>query len=392
MIRLAPLDVVRVASRGLRGHPLRFLLSAVGIAIGVAAMVAVTGITQASRADLSERLERLGTNLLTVVPGVDAAGNPTRLPATAVPMVGRIAPVTAAAGTGQLDDVHAYRSPYVPSGQTSSVVVAAVDPELAQVVRAEVARGRWFTAANEDFPTAVLGSAAARRLGVERPGVRLWVGEEWVVVVGILEPIDLAVELDPVVMVPVPAARRYLGYDGTTTSLYVRADESQISAVSGVIPASASPEHPEHVSVLRPSDALAAKLAADSTLNRLLLGLAGLGLLVGGIGVSNTMIIASIERRPEIGLRRALGATRLVIGIQFLAESMLLATTGGAAGVGLGFAVTAFYARAQGTSPPVPLLLGVAVVALTAVVGGMAGVYPALRASRESPVAALASL
>lgn len=384
-------DVLRLGSRGLRGHPLRFLLSAAGIAIGVAAMVAVAGITQTSRADLSERLAALGTNLLTVTPTDDLGGQPTRLPSTAAAMVGNIAPVTATSAVAELT-VHAYRSPYVPAGQTSSVVVAAVDPGLLTTVHAVIAEGHWFTAAEQRYPTVVLGAAAARRLGVDEPGVRLWLGQNWAVVVGILDPVDLAAELDPVVMVPDDAARTYLHHDGTTTSLYVRVAESRIAATTDVIPATASPQHPEYVRVLRPSDALEAKLAADTALNRLLLAMAAIGLLVGGIGVSNTMIIASIERRSEIGLRRALGATRPHIAVQFLAESVLMAASGGAAGVALGYAVIAYYARSQAITPSLPVGYGVGVVVLTAAVGSIAGLYPAQRASRESPVAALAAL
>lgn len=387
-----PADVVRLASRGLRGHPMRFLLSAAGIAIGVAAMVAVTGITQTSRSHLDEQLEQLGTNLLTVVPSDDLSGQPTRLPATAVTMVGNIKPVTEISGVGELEGVGAYRSPYVPSGQTSSVVVAAVDPSLLTTLRAGVAQGHWFTLANQRYPTVVLGSAAAQRLSIAAPGTRLWLGSNWAVVIGILEPVELASELDPLVMLPATAAHDYFAHDGTTTGLYVRSIESQVLAVSEVISETASPQQPGQVAVARPSDALAAKLAADEALNRLLIGLAAIGLLVGGIGVSNTMIIASIERRSEIGMRRALGATRLDIATQFLAESMLMAVSGGILGVSIGYVVTAYYARAQGVGPALPLWVGALAVGVTAVVGSIAGLYPAARASRQSPVAALAAL
>lgn len=371
---------------------MRFLLSAAGIAIGVAAMVAVTGITQTSRAHLQEQLSHLGTNLLTVLPSDDLNGQPTRLPATAVAMVGNINPVTEISGVGELEGVSAYRSPYVPSGQTNSVVVAAVDPSLLHILRARVGSGHWFTAANERYPTVVLGSAAAYRLDVDAPGTRLWLGDQWAVVIGILEPVELASEIDPMVMLPTTAARDYFEYDGTTTGLYVRSSESQVLAVSEVAPETAAPRQPGQVSVSRPSDALAAKVAADEALNRLLIALAAIGLLVGGIGVSNTMIIASIERRSEIGMRRALGATRLDVATQFLAESMLMAISGGVLGVVTGYIVTGYYARAQGTGPALPLWVGLVAILVTAVVGSVAGLYPAVRASRQSPVAALAAL
>lgn len=398
MPRLGLADHGRLASRGLRGHPLRFALSALGIAVGVAAMVAVAGVTQSSRAELDDLLSRLGTNLLRVEPTPDLQGAPTRLPATAELMLRNIGPVAGASSVGDFDDVGIYRTPYVPSGKTNSVVVAAVAPSLLGTLRGEVAEGHWFTRANTAFPTVVLGSAAAARLGVEAPGTRLWVDGpgnprpgQWWVVVGILGPLDLAPELDGAALLPGPAARTYLGYDGTGTGVYVRADERQIVPVTEVAAATASPEHPDQVGVDRPSDALTAQLTADETLNRLLIGLAAIGLLVGGIGVSNTMIIAVIERRSEIGLRRALGATRGNIAVQFLAESMLMSAVGGLAGTLLGYVVTAGYARAQGWTVSLPLWVGAVAVVVTALVGTLAGGYPALKASRESPTTALAT-
>lgn len=392
MTPLSIVDLARLSTRGLRGHPLRFLLSAAGIAVGVLAMVAVSGITQTSRSHLSEQLDALGTNLLMVSPAEDRNGQRTRLPTSAGTMLRNIAPVTDASGVGELEDVGAYRSPYVPAGRTSSVVVAAVDSSLLATLRGELARGNWFSAANERYPTVVLGAAAAKRLGVVEPGRRLWIGGHWAVVVGVLKPLDLASELDPVVMLPMRAAQDFYDFDGTTTSMYVRAAETQVRSVSEVVAGTAWPQRPELVSVSRPSDALEAKLAADDALNRLLVGMAAIGLLVGGIGVSNTMIIASIERRSEIGLRRALGATRLDIAVQFLAESMLMAVSGGAVGVLLGYVVTAFYARAQGLALTLPVWVGLLALGITAVVGSLAGLYPALRASREDPVTALATL
>lgn len=391
MSRLRPTDVLRLALRGLRGQPLRFALSVLGIAVGVTAMVAVGGITQSSRLEIDRQLADLGTNLLTVTPTKDLQGQPTRLPTTAATMLNNIAPVTAASTVGVLEDTNAYRTPYVPSGRTSSVVVAAVTPSLRATLRGSLAHGSWFTAAGSKFPTVVLGSAAAQRLDVEQPGVRLWIGHQWAVVVGILHPLPLAPDLDASVMLPTPAAITYFHYDGTSTAIYLRTPEAQVLAVSAVTAATANPQHPELVAVSRPSDALSAKQAADDVLNRLLLGMAGIGLLVGGIGVSNTMVVAGLERRSEIGLRRALGATQGHIAIQFLAESVLMSVCGGFFGALLGYIVTAYYAHAHNWGLALPLWVGTLAIALTALVGAAAGLYPALKASRSAPVTALAT-
>lgn len=392
MSRLLPSDVIRLATRGLQGQPLRFALSVLGISVGVAAMVAVGGITQSSRVELDRQIAALGTNLLTVVPTNDFQGQPTRLPTTAPTMLGNIAPVTEVSAVGVMPDVYAYRTPHVPSGRTSSVIVAAVDPSLLATLHGTLADGNWFTKSTARFPTAVLGSAAAARLGISAAGPRLWVDNQWVVIVGVLRPLPLAPDLDASVMLPSPAASDFFGHDGTSTAIYLRAPESQVIAVSTVAAATAQPQQPQQVAVARPSDALTAKQAADNVLNRLLFGMAAIGVLVGGIGVSNTMIVAGLERRSEIGLRRSLGATRGHITIQFLAESVLMSTCGGLAGTLFGYIVTAYYAHSQGWELALPIWIGCVAIALTSIVGGIAGLYPAVKASRLAPVTALASV
>jgi putative ABC transport system permease protein len=391
MGRLTLLDMVRLASRGLRGHPLRFVLSVAGIAIGISAMVAILGVAQSSKAELNAVLSEFGTDLIEVRAGEDREGTYTRLPATAQTMLDNIGPVTAASSLAELDGMGAYRTPYVPAGRTSSVYVAAVDSSLAETLRAEVRAGRWFSVVDEEYPTVVLGAAAAERLGVTKVGTRLWVRDQWAVVVGILEPLPVALVVDAAVMLPDRAATTYFGHDGTSTSVYLRAGERSVESVVDVIGRTAHPQKPEAVKIARPSDALAAKLIADQTLNRLLIGVAAIGLLVGGIGVMNTMVIAVLERRSEIGLRRALGATRRNIAFQFLTESLLMSLTGGILGVLLGALATGVYASTQGWPVSLSPWVALAAIGITGVVGTAAGAYPAVRASRESPTSALAS-
>jgi putative ABC transport system permease protein len=157
------------------------------------------------------------------------------------------------------------------------------------------------------------------------------------------------------------------------------------------MPTTVNPEHPEEVEVSRPSDALAARDAADRALTGLLLGLGAVALLVGGVGVANTMVISVLERRNEIGLRRALGATRGQVRLQFLAESLLLSALGGVAGVLVGSLVTAVYAATRDWPTSIPPLAIVGGIGATLVVGTAAGAYPAARAARLTPTAALAT-
>ncbi|MGK5676843.1 ABC transporter permease [Micromonospora sp. URMC 106] len=390
--RLGPADVLRVGGVGLRTRPLRAFLSALGIAIGIAAMVAVVGISSSSRADLDRTLDRLGTNLLTVAPGSTLFGDQARLPVESVAMIRRIGPVTGAAATGQVPDTPVYRSDRIPAGETGGIATRAAQLGLLDTVGATVRSGTWLNGATERYPAVVLGDAAARRLGLGAagPDVQVHLGGRWFTVVGILAPAPLAKELDGSALVGWPAAEAYLGFDGHPTTVYTRSREASVEAVRSVLGATANPEAPNEVEVSRPSDALAAAEATDEAFTGLLLGLGAVALLVGGVGVANTMVISVLERRAEIGLRRSLGATRGQVRTQFLAESLLLSALGGAGGVLLGILVTAGYAFSQGWPTVVPAWAVAGGVAATLVIGGCAGLYPAVRAARLAPTEALA--
>jgi putative ABC transport system permease protein len=386
--RLRAADVTRVGVAGLRAHPLRVVLSGVGIAIGIAAMLAVVGISTSSRADLERTLDRLGTNLLTVAATTGTDGT-NRLPRESVDMIGRIAPVTAVSAVGRVPG-SVYRTDRVPSAQTNSIAIMAARPGVLEAVGARVRVGRSVDEGSGALPTVVLGDAAARRLGLSDPGPLVWLGGQWFGVVGILHPVPLAEELDGAALVSWSAAEQQLNFDGHPTLIYVRSTEPSVEAVRAVLGPTANPAAPNEVQVSRPSDALVAQRATDETLSALLVGLAAVALLVGGIGVANTMVIAVLERRWEIGLRRALGATRGQIRSQFLTESLLLSCMGGAVGVLVGFVVTAGYASVRSWPTVLPVQAMVGAMAATLAIGALSGLYPAIRASRLAPTDALA--
>jgi putative ABC transport system permease protein len=390
--RLSPRDVGRVGLAGLRTRPLRVVLAALGVAIGIAAMVSVVGIATSSRADLDRQLARLGTNLLRVAPGQTLFGKDSSLPDDAVAMIGRIGPVTSVTATGVVS-AHVYRNDRIPAGQTGSVAVLAARTDLPGTVGATLTSGSWLNAATSRYPAVVLGARAAARLGIgaASPDILVWLGGHWFSVVGVLAPVPLAPELDSAALIGWPAAASLLSFDGHPTTVYTRTRDDAVTAVQAVLAGTANPEHPNEVKVSRPSDALAARAAANSTLSALLLGLGAVALLVGGVGVANTMVISVLERRAEIGLRRSLGATRGQIRLQFLVESLLLAALGGAAGAVLGIGVTAGYASVQGWPSVVPAWATGGGVLATVVIGVIAGLYPAWRASRLSPTEALAA-
>jgi putative ABC transport system permease protein len=386
--RLAPADVVRVGAAGLRTRPLRVALSALGIAIGIAAMVSVVGIASSSQERVNRQLAALGTNLLRAAPGHDLFGGSSHLPDEAVGMVSRIGPVTSVTATGTLPHVYVYRNDKISRLRTGSIAVAAARVDLLDTVGASMARGVWLNAATSGYPAVVLGHDAAVRLGFSEPGPQVWLGDRWFTVVGVLNWVPLAPELDSSALIGWAEAKSALGFDGYPTTIYARARPDAVTDLRAVLAATANPEHPNEVDVSRPSDAIAAQNAINTALRALLLGLGAVALLVGGVGVANTMTISVLERRIEIGLRRSLGATRGQIRTQFLAESLLL---GGAGGVLLGIAVTTGYATYQAWPSVVPAWASLGGLAATLVIGTVAGLYPAWRAARLSPTEALAA-
>lgn len=390
--RLRAGDVLRVGGAGLRARPLRVVLSALGIAIGIAAMIAVVGISSSSRAELERQLDRLGTNLLAVAPGNDLFGEAATLPDEAPAMIERIGPVTDVSALGTVE-AKVYRNEFIDPNESGGIATYAVDLDMPETVGAELADGDWLNAATERYPVVVLGSAAAELLGIDRAGadVRVLIGGEWFTVAGILAPVPLATELDTAALIGWPVAEALLDFDGHPTAVTVRTDEDAVDAVRDVLAATANPTSPNEVQVSRPSDALVARAAADQAFTGLLVGLGAVALLVGGVGVANTMVISVLERRGEIGLRRSLGATRGHIRAQFLTESLLLALVGGAAGVIVGVVATTVYSLLQGWPTLVPIWASVGGLLATVVVGVVAGLYPAIRASRLSPTEALAT-
>jgi len=398
--RLRPGDLARLASIGVRTRRLRAALSALGIAIGVAAIVAVLGLSSSSQAGLLAEINRLGTNLLEVTTGQNFSSQPVPLPLAAPGMIGRIGPVYDVAYIGTLADTSAYRSPLIPRVETNALSVDAASLNLPGAVGTTVAQGGFLNAATATEPVTVLGAAAARRLGIDRvsPGERIWVGGMWFYVGGILSSAALAPEIDDAVLIGFPAAKTYLGYTsvvdgrpalGNPTEIYVRAETTQVNAVYNVLASTANPENPSEVDVTQPSSTLVAEADTKGAFNGLFLGLGAIALLVGAIGVANIMIISVLERRSEIGLGRGGGGPPAPLRTQFLSEAILLALIGGATGIGAGALATAIYAHSKHWTTVIPALAWGGGIGAAILIGAVAGIVPAIRAARLSPTDAL---
>jgi putative ABC transport system permease protein len=391
--RLRVADAASAAAIGLRGRPTRAALSAAGVALGVATLVGVLGISSSSRAQLVAEIDALGTNLLTVTPSpMVNSGQPT-LPNTAPGMVARIGPVIGASAIGDVS-ANVYRNDRIPLANTGGITVYAAGSGLLRTLQGHMARGRFLNAATARLPAVVLGYDAATALGIDLAGgpAQVWLGDHWFGVAGIMRRLPLAPELDRAALIGFGVAERLLHSAGAPVEIYVRTYPASVGAVESVLAATADPAAPQDAEVTNPADALTARADASAAFQSLFLALGAVALLVGGIGIANVMVISVLERRGEIGLRRALGAARVHIAVQFIGEAALLAAFGGAGGALLGAVATTGYSAAQHWSTVVPVPALLAATGLAVGVGALAGLYPALKAARLAPAEALRSV
>ncbi|MFT4136965.1 ABC transporter permease [Microbacterium sp.] len=392
--RLRAGDLVRTAWQGVASRPQRSILAAVGIALGIATLVALVSVSASQRAQLLAELDRLGADLAVVSPGTGPDREPVPLP-DAAPLTLLRQDGIARVGVFETapDGLTVRRTDLVPETDTGGIAVVVARPDVRAAIGATMASGRWFDRATRALPMTVLGATAAERLGVSA-GDRVVIGGRWYGVLGVLDSAGLAGGVDTAAILGDRWVRdAFAGESGVgdLTAIYVRAEPGRIDEVHGILAAAAAPGS-SYVAVTRPSDLAVARATADDSLATLGLALAGIALLIGGIGIANTMVVAVMERRGEIGLRRALGARPGQIAAQFVAEAGMLSLLGGLGGAVVGAGAAVAVAAAGGRPVVLPIAALAGGPALAVVVGIVAGLPPAVRAARLAPTAALRSM
>ena len=353
--KLRTRDLFFVALYGVRARKGRATLTSIGIGIGIAAIVAVSGISASGRADLLSTLESLGTNLVKASPQAGFFGTQEDLPKGVLGMVERIGPVEEVTSTTQTD-LLVRRSNFISEFEGGGISTIITSAELLDVIGGNLVEGRFITPGLSNIPVTVLGSVT---------------------------------DLDRSVFIGYGVAKTLFDIDEEPTTIYLRANPTFIEDVVEVLAPSMNPENPDQVEVTRPSDALEAQQAAEEAFTNLLLGLGSVALLVGGVAIANVMVMSVLERRMEIGVRRSIGATRREIRYQFLLESIVLSGIGGLVGVGLGTFITLAYTNYTDIVFSIPIWQILGAVFLALLIGAISGVYPAIKASKIQPAEAV---
>lgn len=383
----------------------RTLLTALGTVIGIAVLVSTVGLANSASARIVTRFDALAATELTVKPSAagSAAGETSRaesgpdggpLPFDAPARLAAIDGVVTSATVSEITTVESLRgTPVVDPAATplNGIGVFALSADFERTVHASL-RGRAFDRFHDQRgePVAILGASAARRLDVSAVDQQpvIFIDDRPVVVLGILTAVDRKPELLDAVIVPDGYARAHLGLT-SPGQLLVETRVGAAEVVGRQAAIAIRPDLPGLLSVVvPPTPTLTRDHVADDT-SALLLVLALISLLIGGVGIANVTLVSVLERVPEVGLRRALGARRAHVVGQFLLESTLIGLLGGVAGTAIGVLVTVVGAWLRDWPATMDPRLPFAAPMVGAVIGLVAGLYPAWRAGRIEPIQAL---
>jgi putative ABC transport system permease protein len=404
-------DLVDEALAGVAARPARLALTTLGTVLGVAALVGTVGLAQTAGGQIAGRFDAVTMTEVVVAPrdpsaspGGGAQGDtPSTGPVAALPWdaearLGRLAGVVASGTYSRLNvgDVRVRTVPVVdPSGAAEHTMpVAAASPGLLATLNGEVVTGRFFDEGHDQRadPVAVLGAHAADRLDINRVDVQptVFIGDRAFTVIGIIDDVSRRTELLDSVLIP----------NGTAVALYelpspdevrIRTEVGAAQQVGAQAPVALAPNAPEGMEARVPPSPAHVKADVASDVNALFLLLGAVALVVGALGIANVTLLSVLERVGEIGLRRSLGATRRHVAAQFLTESVTIGFLGGMVGAATGVLLTVGVSIARDWTPVLDLHLAGGAPLLGAVIGLIAGTYPAWKASAVQPIAALRS-
>lgn len=396
-------DLVAEATSDIGSRPARLVMTILGTVLGIASLVATIGFAQTAAAQIASQFDGAAATRVVVTAATAQSGSQNqsvaagRLPWDSPDRVAYLAGVESATLLGEVELTEGETITAVPVNDPSAAAVASprlfsTSPDLLDTAEGGLVTGRFFDAGHDVRAdrVAVLGKRAAERMGINRVDSQpsVFIGGVAYAVIGIVDGMERRSELQDAVIIPTGSARADFGL--------LAPSELDIRIVVGAGPQVAEqavlalqPDDPESLEAKAPSGSSDLSQSVQSDVNVVFLILGVIALLAGGLGIANVTLLSVMERIGEIGLRRALGATRRQIGAQFMVESIVIGFIGGLIGSALGIFAVIAVAVVQGWTPVTDPLIAVAGAILGAVVGWGSGWYPARRAARVEPVAAL---
>ncbi|MEM7095946.1 MAG: ABC transporter permease [Actinomycetota bacterium] len=399
--RLGLRDLIDEMVSGLLGRPGRLVLTALGTVLGITALVSTLGLAETAGNQIVSRFDELAETRVVVAPsdtGFGGQSGTSSIPWNAEERLTRLNGV-AAAGTKSDVDVSGALSKSVPivdplGINEHQIGVIATSGGLLDAVRGQMATGRFFDAGHDERrdPVVVLGPAAAQRLNIFQVDIQpaIFIGEQAFVVIGIIDDVAREPDLLNAIVMPNGTAREFYGLSAPA-EVHIDADVGATQLVAGQAAEVLAPDDVESLRVQASSGYTAVRADVEGDVNALFFVLGGVSLLVGGLGIANVTLVSVLERTPEIGLRRALGAARRHIAGQFLLESTVTGLLGGIIGASVGVLLIVAVSAVREWTPVLDGWLPFAAVGLGALIGLIAGTYPALRAAQTEPITALRS-